>query len=73
MKRKAERETATEQPKKRKSKVLRVAIVEFIFMSLGVSAMLLPLTYRVIALIILGARGIIVRAIAEIKNTPPKD
>ncbi len=72
MKRKAEQVTATEKPKKRKSRIVRITIVEIIFMSLGVMAILLPLPYRVVALIVIGARGIIVRAIAESRK-PPKD
>lgn len=55
----------------RKRKIRRIAIVEIIFMALGVVAVLLPLPWRLVALIALGARGIIIRARAEAKKLPP--
>lgn len=54
--------------KSRRRRVRRVVIVEIIFMAIGVLCVLLPLEWRLITLVILGARGIIVKAYAQLKQ-----
>lgn len=57
--------------KARRRKIRRVVIVEILFMAAGVVVVLLPLPWRLAALIVLGARGIIVKARAQVKALPP--
>ncbi|MGN0824556.1 MAG: hypothetical protein ACI4MB_05770 [Candidatus Coproplasma sp.] len=54
--------------KARRRKIRRVVIVEIIFMSIGVLCVLLPLEWRLLTLVVLGARGIIVKAYAQLKQ-----
>lgn len=54
--------------KERRRKVRRVVIVEIIFMAIGVLCVLLPLEWRLLTLVVLGARSIIIKAYAQLKQ-----
>lgn len=59
-------------PKKaRRKKIRRAVIIEIVFMALGVVCCLLPLPWRLGALIVLGAREIILKGIRAARETPP--
>ncbi|MGN0813351.1 MAG: hypothetical protein ACI4MQ_07575 [Candidatus Coproplasma sp.] len=54
--------------KERRRRVRRVVIVEIVFMAIGVLCVLLPLQWRLVTLVVLGARSIIIKAYAQLKQ-----
>ena len=56
--------------KARRRKIRRAVIIEIVFMALGVVCCLLPLPWRLGALIVLGAREIVLKGIRAAKEPP---
>ncbi len=57
--------------KARKRKIRRAVIIEIIFMSAGVLCCMLPLPWRLGALIAIGAREIVLKGIRAARENPP--
>lgn len=57
--------------KARKRKIRRAVIIEIIFMAAGVLCCMLPLPWRLGALIVIGAREIVLKGIRASKDNPP--
>ena len=57
---------------RRKLRIFRMIATEIIIMSLGVLCCVMPLPWRLVVPIIIGARSILLRARARLKESPPE-